>query len=68
VIGIKEDGEEIRAPDFVGLRDQALIGAMFFTFARVVAMTVEDYFPQGKRSWLWRLMGRNRCRPASQAA
>ena len=28
---------------------------MFFTFARVgavVAMTVEDYYSQGKRSWL----------------
>ena len=28
---------------------------MFFTFARVgavVAMDVEDYYPQGKRAWL----------------
>jgi site-specific recombinase XerD len=55
VIGINQDGKEICEPDVVGLRDRALIGAMFFTFARVgavVAMTVEDYFPQGKRSWL----------------
>ncbi len=54
--------EETRAlfdsivPDtVVDKRDRALIGAMFFTFARVgavVAMTVEDYFTQGKRSWL----------------
>ena len=39
----------------MGLRDRALIAAMFFTFARVgavVAMTVEDYYPQGKRGWL----------------
>ena len=39
----------------VELRDRALIAAMFFTFARVgavVAMSVEDYYPQGKRYWL----------------
>jgi site-specific recombinase XerD len=39
----------------VDKRDRALIAAMFFTFARVgavVAMSVEDYFPQGKRYWL----------------
>ncbi|MGO9466607.1 MAG: tyrosine-type recombinase/integrase [Isosphaeraceae bacterium] len=55
MIGINQDGNEIREPDVVGLRDLALIGAMFFTFARVgavVAMTGEDYFTQGKRSWL----------------
>src|SRR6185437_13319831 len=55
VVGLRDDGEEIREPDVVGLRDRALIGAMFFTFARVgavVSMTVEDYYPQGKRSWL----------------
>ena len=42
------------SPDLIGLRDRALIAAMFFTFARVgavVAMSVEDYYPQGKR-WL----------------
>jgi site-specific recombinase XerD len=54
-LGVDANGSEIRTPDIIGLRDRALIGAMFFTFARVgavVAMTVEDYYPQGKRSWL----------------
>jgi site-specific recombinase XerD len=49
------NGEEETCPDVVGLRDRALISAMFFTFARVgavVAMDVEDYYPQGKRWWL----------------
>lgn len=39
----------------VNLRDRALLAVMFFTFARVgavVTMTVEDYYPQGKRMWL----------------
>ena len=39
----------------VGLRDRALIGVMIYTFARVsavVAMTVNDYYPQGKRCWV----------------
>jgi integrase/recombinase XerD len=39
----------------VGLRDRALIGLMVYSFARVsaaVGMNVEDYYPQGKRSWL----------------
>lgn len=39
----------------VGLRDRAIIAAMTYTFARVgavVALTVEDYFPQKKRWWL----------------
>ncbi len=48
-------GEEAGTPNLVGLRDRALIGAMFFTFARVgavVAMSGEDYYPQGKRWWL----------------
>ena len=48
-------GEEAGTPNLIGLRDRALIGAMFFTFARVgavVAMNVEDYYPQGKRWWL----------------
>ena len=49
--GVADD----RLPDLIGLRDRALIAAMFFTFARVgavVAMDVEDYYPQGKRGWL----------------
>ena len=44
-----------RPPCLIGLRDRALIASMFFTFARVgavVAMNVEDYYPQGKRWWL----------------
>jgi len=39
----------------VGLRDWALIGLMTYTFARVgavLAMRVEDYYPQGKRWWV----------------
>lgn len=39
----------------VGLRDRAIIGLMVYTFARVgalVAMNVEDYYPQGKRWWV----------------
>jgi site-specific recombinase XerC len=39
----------------VGLRDRALIGVMTFALARVgavVAMRVEDYYPQGKRWWV----------------
>jgi integrase/recombinase XerD len=39
----------------VGLRDRAFIAVMTYTFARVgavVALTVEDYFPQKKRWWL----------------
>jgi integrase/recombinase XerD len=38
-----------------GLRDQALIGVMVFSFARISAvlkMDVEDYYQQGKRWWL----------------
>ena len=39
----------------VGLRDRAIIAVMIYTFARVsavVALKVEDYFPQKKRWWL----------------
>jgi len=39
----------------VGLRDRALIGTLFFTFARVcaaTAMRVGDYYPVGKRWWV----------------
>ena len=38
----------------IGLRDRALIAVMVYGFARVgavVGMSVEDYFPQGKRWW-----------------
>ena len=47
--------ESIDTSDIVGLRDRAVIGLMVYTFARVgamVAMNVEDYFPQGKRWWV----------------
>jgi len=46
--------DSIDTSDIVGLRDRAIIGLMVYTFARVgamVAMNVEDYFPQGKRWW-----------------
>lgn len=49
------DGSEAEVPSLVGLRDRALIGVMVYTFARisaVVAMEVEDYFPNGKRWWV----------------
>ena len=39
----------------VGLRDRAIIAVMTYTFARVgavVALAVEDYFPQKKRWWV----------------
>jgi integrase/recombinase XerD len=45
----------------IGLRDRALIALMTYTFARVgavVAMKVEDYFPQTKRWWV-RLQEKN---------
>ncbi|MGO9060542.1 MAG: tyrosine-type recombinase/integrase [Candidatus Binataceae bacterium] len=47
--------DSIDAADLIGLRDRALIGVMVYSFARVgaaAAMRVEDYFQQGKRSWL----------------
>ena len=45
----------------VGLRGRAIIAVMTYTFARVgavVALTVEDYFPQEELWWL-RLHERN---------
>jgi site-specific recombinase XerD len=45
----------------VGLRDRALLAVMTYTFARVgavVALKVEDYYPQKKRWWL-RLLEEN---------
>src|SRR5579883_1745042 len=47
--------ESIKPVTVVDKRDRALLAAMFFTFARVgavVAMSVKDYYPQGKRYWL----------------
>lgn len=47
--------DAIDAASLVGLRDRAVIALMVYTFARVgalVAMNVEDYYPQGKRWWV----------------
>jgi len=47
--------DSIEAETLMGLRDRALIALMTYTFARVGAalkMRVEDYFIQGRRSWV----------------
>jgi len=47
--------DSIDVSTIVGQRDRALIGSMFYSFARVgavVGMNVEDYYNLGKRSWL----------------
>ena len=52
---LRRSGYEIEVPDLVGMRDRALIGVMVFSFARVsaaVGMRVQDYYQNGKRSWL----------------
>lgn len=39
----------------IGLRDRAIIGVMVYSFARVgavVGMKMEDYYQNGRRSWL----------------
>jgi integrase len=44
----------INTNNITGLRDQAMIGVMVYSFARVgavVGMSVGDYFQQGKRWW-----------------
>jgi site-specific recombinase XerC len=46
--------DSIDTSTVVGMRDRALISVMTFAFARVgavVAMRVEDYYPNGKRWW-----------------
>ena len=46
--------DSIDCTKLVGLRDRALIAVMLFSFARVgavVAMNIEDYYPEGKRWW-----------------
>ena len=46
--------DSIDSSTVVGLRDRALISVMTFAFARigaVVAMRVEDYYPQGQALW-----------------
>jgi site-specific recombinase XerD len=52
---VQRYGMTLEDPLLVGLRDRALIGVMTYTFARVsavVALKVEDYYPQNKRWWL----------------
>jgi integrase/recombinase XerD len=47
--------DSIKVDSIIGLRDRALIGLMCYTFARVSAvvhMRVEDYYENGKRSWI----------------
>jgi len=47
--------DSIKTDSIVGLRDRAIIGCMCFTFARVSAMVhmrVEDYYQNGRRSWI----------------
>jgi site-specific recombinase XerC len=45
----------IDVSELIGLRDCALLGLMGYTYARVsavLALRVEDYFQQGRRSWV----------------
>jgi site-specific recombinase XerD len=47
--------DSIDISTLIGLRDRALIGLMCYSFARVSAvanMNVDDYYQQGKRSWI----------------
>jgi site-specific recombinase XerD len=47
--------DSIDTSELIGLRDRALLGVMGYTFARVsavVTLRVEDYFQQGRRSWM----------------
>ena len=58
VLPSEEARELLRRMDIstpIGLRDRAIVAAMTYTFARVgavVALKVEDYYPQKKRWWL----------------
>ena len=47
--------ESLPVDTAIGLRDRALIGVLIYSFARIsaaLAMTVADYYPQGRRMWL----------------
>jgi integrase/recombinase XerD len=47
--------DSVKTDSIVGLRDRALIGVMVYTFARVSAvvhMRTDDYFQNGRRSWI----------------
>jgi integrase/recombinase XerD len=57
--------DSIDTSELIGLRDRALLGLMGYTFSRVsavVRLRVEDYFQQGRRSWL-RLHGKRQQTP-----
>jgi len=46
--------DSIDTTRIIGIRDRAIIGVMVYSFARVgavVAMDVQDYYPDGKRWW-----------------
>jgi len=52
---IEEGGQTVEVPDLLGLRDRALIALMVYSFARigaVIHMKVDDYYQNGKRSWI----------------
>jgi site-specific recombinase XerD len=47
--------DSLNSDSIIDLRDRALIATMAYSFARisaVLAMNVEDYYQQGKKSWL----------------
>jgi site-specific recombinase XerD len=47
--------DSIDTSTLIGLRDRALLGLLCYTFARVsaaVGMRVEDYYENGRRSWI----------------
>jgi site-specific recombinase XerD len=45
--------ESIDVSTIVGVRDRALIALLTYSFARIsLHMTVDDYYPQGKRWWV----------------
>src|ERR1700680_3816632 len=47
--------DSIKTDTVLGLRDRAIIGLMCYTFARVSAMVnmrIDDYYENGKRSWI----------------
>jgi integrase len=49
------DTGAVDQPDFLGLRERALIAIMVYSFARigaVIQMKVGDYFVQGRRRWV----------------
>lgn len=52
---VMQNGQTVEIPDLLGLRDRALIALMVYSFARigaVIHMKVDDYYQNGKRSWI----------------